>query len=89
MTVEQFKGLGAVSVEWRVATCYCHGGLVGGHDGYPTECRSCGGMGEVWVTENGARALWPGGPFLGRDTDHSEWERGIPSDEYWKGPSDD
>ena len=64
--------------EWRYSKCYCHGGLVGGADGYPRTCPSCGGAGGVYVTEKGARALWPGGPFLGSDSDHHEWERGVP-----------
>ena len=64
--------------EWRVVSCYCYGGLVGGMDGWPRDCPSCGGMGSVLVNEKGARVLYLGGPFWGRDTDHSDWMRGKP-----------
>lgn len=68
----------SVMTRWRYAQCYCHGGLVGGYDGYPKDCPSCAGTGGVYVTENGARAVFPGGPFLGRDNHHEEWLRGVP-----------
>ncbi len=70
--------------QWRWVQCYCHGGLVGGADGYPQSCPSCGGGGYVYVTARGARALYPGGPFIGRGTDHSEWERGT----HWEWSDD-
>lgn len=65
-------------VAWRWCKCYCHAGLTGGFDGYPRACSSCNGMGGVYVTERGARAEYPGGPFIGSDSDHSEWNRGTP-----------
>lgn len=64
--------------KWRYVPCSCHGGLVGGHDGYPRDCPSCRGNGGFYVTANGAVAEYPGGPLNGRDNDHSMWERGKP-----------
>lgn len=51
---------------------------MGGYDGYLKDCPSCAGTGGVYVTERGARAIYPGGSFLGRDNDHREWLRGSP-----------
>lgn len=67
---------------WRYTGCSCSGGFMRGADGYPESCGSCAGNGGVYVTEKGARALYPGGPFFGRDSDHREWERGVP----WRAP---
>jgi len=34
----------------------------------PAECRKCGGTGQIWRSQKGALAQWPGGPFIGRET---------------------
>ncbi len=54
---------------WKREECgCCVGGLVSsyGMDGDflgPEECRSCAGLGSVWVTPKGHHVLYPGGPF--------------------------
>lgn len=35
--------------------------------GSPSECRYCDGGGKMWRYPSGALALYPGGPFCGRD----------------------
>lgn len=61
---------------WREIQCYSCGGhgLVSGYtfDGSDftgaEECDCCGGSGKLSVSEKGAIARWPGGPFVGRCT---------------------
>jgi hypothetical protein len=56
---------------WHKDECGCICGLVsdysGGDFNGPTECRSCGGQGSFYVSENDRVAMWPGGPFLGME----------------------
>lgn len=64
-----------MSGEWTDITCHgCGGhGIVSdygdGEDFYgPTECKVCDGRGVLSRSANGALAVYPGGPFCGRDT---------------------
>jgi len=53
---------------WEIVDCSCCGGLEWGGD-YPRECSACQGMGHYCRhIESGALALYPGGPFVGRDS---------------------
>lgn len=47
-------------------SCSCHGGIVADCYGGPAECRYCVG-GRYWRYPSGALALYPGGPFCGKD----------------------
>lgn len=52
---------------WVYEDCGCCNGLEWGGE-EPRECRTCDGSG--WIArhiKSGALALWPGGPFCGRD----------------------
>ena len=52
---------------WIEEDCGCCAGIEWGGE-YPRECRDCGGMGVVYVhSKSGARAMYPGGPFCGRE----------------------
>lgn len=52
--------------DWEIEDCGCSGGLEWGGE-YPTECRTCKGGGVLYHHKpSGVRALYPGGPFLGR-----------------------
>jgi DnaJ-class molecular chaperone len=60
---------------WRHMACYSCGGhgqvsdYGAGYDFYgPKECSDCGGSGTLSVTDKGAIAAYPGGPFRGRLT---------------------
>lgn len=62
--------------KWTETKC----GLCGGHGQCSSytinggdflgadECRGCNGSGRIFVSEKGAMAQWPGGPFIGRLT---------------------
>jgi DnaJ-class molecular chaperone len=62
-------------IKWTKIPCPgCDGhGMVSdygyfGEDFYGAkECDDCHGTGRWWKTENGTCALYPGGPFRGRD----------------------
>ncbi len=52
---------------WEYVSCGCAGGLKYDCE-YPTVCGACDGTGQMMRhKESGALALYPGGPFLGRD----------------------
>ena len=52
---------------WEYVSCICCCGLQWGSD-EPRECRYCKGMGNyVRHIKSGAMALYPGGPFIGRE----------------------
>lgn len=58
---------------WRKISCVncCGAGMVAdyglGYDFYgPKECNDCGGSGQISLSDKGALAQYPGGPFLGR-----------------------
>jgi hypothetical protein len=58
---------------WLEDSCGCCSGYgvvsdySGGDFNGPTECDACGGQGYYFVSESDRRAMWPGGPFLGRE----------------------
>ncbi len=53
---------------WERIDCGCCGGLAWGSES-PTKCGECKGSGfYVRHIKSGARALYPGGPFIGRET---------------------
>jgi len=52
---------------WTEVDCSCCVGLEWGLD-YPQECNVCDGQGSYCRhEESGALALYPGGPFIGRE----------------------
>lgn len=53
---------------WRYEKCPdCNGhGLRHVCPGDVEECRTCGYEGRLWVSPTGRMAVYPGGPFLGR-----------------------
>ena len=55
---------------WKRESCFgCGGhGLVMALGGEAAECDVCEGSGAVYVSEGGAIAKWPGGPFVGKLT---------------------
>lgn len=48
----------------------CHNGLVEVWGGGPAECSYCKGNGRFWRYPSGALALYPSGPFCGREVPH-------------------
>jgi hypothetical protein len=51
---------------WVETDCGCCGGLQWGGE-QPVECDNCGGSGRRFKhLASGVIAMWPGGPFLGR-----------------------
>jgi hypothetical protein len=52
---------------WMTVDCGCCVGIRWGGE-FPVECDDCGGTGRYARHErSGALALWPGGPFVGRE----------------------
>ncbi len=62
--------------KWEHISCGCCNGLQWGGF-YPRECHYCDGAGMLWRhRKSGALAMYPGGPFLGRDP--SKRKRALP-----------
>ena len=52
---------------WEEIDCGCCAGIQWGGD-YPRECMDCEGTGRIFRhIKSGALALYPGGPFMGKD----------------------
>lgn len=53
--------------DWEYVDCGCSGGLSWGGE-YPRECPTCKGGGAYCKhIKSGVLAIYPGGPFLGRE----------------------
>jgi hypothetical protein len=56
---------------WIIQPCHCCAGIEWGGE-YPRECRTCKGGANYWVHLTSRRmALWPGGPFVGTETEET------------------
>lgn len=77
MTFEELEERG-----WRVASCFCHGGTIGGYDGYPQDCGNCAGNGIAWIRPGGAVCMYPGGPWLGNWGVKAYAHAGLPTQAF-------
>jgi hypothetical protein len=58
---------------WTRYECHCAGGEFEGADGYPKPCWRCKGWGHYWKhAASGVLAVYPGGPFIGREEPTTE-----------------
>ncbi len=57
---------------WEYVRCECHHGLVGNMASpYPEECGTCMGSGYIVKhKKTGTLAKYPGGPFVGRESNN-------------------
>ena len=59
---------------WVACDCGCYCGEVEGRGRYWRECPKCKGWGRFWKhKESGVLAVYPGGPFLGREPNVPEY----------------